>query len=105
MAPAFPGLLGNVGGGGGPTRLDWQAKTQSEADSKTAQTLTPQTSTNSGAGNRGFINQVAFPGAKMVNDNGASGGGIGFPASSLLPWIIGAAVVVLGIILFRRFAK
>jgi hypothetical protein len=101
-----PALLGAVGGGGSSMPpMNFRADSTSGARSTSDLSNAANTSSNSGAGNRGFINDVAFPGAKKASSNDPSGGGVGGGSSSAwLPWILGGGLVVaaLWVILNRR---
>lgn len=95
------------GGGAQPPSFNPKVDARSDATSTSSSSLTPSTTSNSGAGNRGFINNVAFPGARQVNDLRDEGGGIGMPSTlaSYIPFIVAAVVAIVGILLWLKTRK
>jgi hypothetical protein len=89
MLAAAAGLAG--GGGGGGTSVE--TKNSSEAKSGNKLNMPMDLQLNSGAGNRGFVNNFVTGGSTLDTDQSASGGGTSAGASSWLPWAIGVAVL------------
>jgi len=101
MLAAAAGLAGGGGGGGAGTSV--QTKNSSEAKSGNNLNMPMDLQLNSGAGNRGFVNNFVTGGSTLDTDQSSSGGGTSAGASSWLPWAIGVAV--LGFIAFFFFRR
>lgn len=87
-----------MGGGGGG--LSAQMTNTATATSGAGATVGGSGDLNSGAGNRGFVNNVAFPGATASNINPITQGA-GATLTKYLPWLIVAVAVVIAIRIFK----
>lgn len=93
MITGLPSLQGGAGGSAGPSRAD--------QSSNSSQDIGAATGLGSGGGSRGFVNNVAFPGATLSSSAPIEG-----LSTSIFDdwktWAAGAALLLIIFIVLRR---